>query len=735
MSGMASLFAGGRPASPGAGLIEYLLKNPDLAKRLGVAGGAFATSMAPGSGVADAAGVFPDFAGGFAPSYSDNMSAGNYGSAALQTLGMAGDAALAVPLAGMAASTALKTPKGLANAIKAFGLAGREAKQVETGITKLSMGKMPTAAQQTAVENAARGGFTQARNAITKANPELKAAPPGLANAQDLSDWREKWAGFHEAGAANAPWYADSAEAIRSGFNDPERAAAFTDALAASSQRTQVGTDLDNALRSQYAAEYGTTAKPGEHIPNVESRIESGFAAGTPMAVGGKVGPFAQSLASGGQEPATRAVWDSIGMRGAGYGDYARAENVGKFLDPETMTLVERANRGRAEAFLPLETLHGGQARIWEGIKAAEGGGIAGRYNYADAMQDRASNMILEAQPGATSAVFPQLQGADQPLKQTFFDGWKEASTDELGYDIIGKHMGFLQLPGRDVSGAFQGNVNPARLVQVVTPEWSKTSQRPDGFPELDGMVLPSDPGIGALDPLTAEMVTGFALAHGRLDFQDAMAWHRPFVSSNVTPDNATFFQLVTDGGRPLTTAEQTAIYDRMRQTFGSDDVVPIASPGGANFLKFDWVKGPDGQDIPSSQYISAIGSAADDVLGSGRYDIVFGQDQRFFQPNDWKGGADASAYDKAISSLRPEIRRRVTGVLSDRAPRIAEFYAEFGRDHGWQPDPRVLRSLEDLGTNYSNPNSLRPSWAGLAGQHLLPLVRGQSSRPGLANQ
>jgi hypothetical protein len=57
-----------------------------------VAGG-----LVPGSGITDFFGYFPDFEGGYEPSAFENVRRGNYGTAGLQTLGLAGDVLYVVP--------------------------------------------------------------------------------------------------------------------------------------------------------------------------------------------------------------------------------------------------------------------------------------------------------------------------------------------------------------------------------------------------------------------------------------------------------------------------------------------------------------------------------------------------------------------------------------------------------------------------------------------------------------
>jgi hypothetical protein len=50
-----------------------------------------AQGFVPGAGIADVMGLLPDWKGGFQPSFGQNVSQGNYGTAAMQTMGAAGD--------------------------------------------------------------------------------------------------------------------------------------------------------------------------------------------------------------------------------------------------------------------------------------------------------------------------------------------------------------------------------------------------------------------------------------------------------------------------------------------------------------------------------------------------------------------------------------------------------------------------------------------------------------------
>ena len=101
-----------------------------------------AGSFAPGAGALEASGAAPEFPtsdmtvsemlrGPRTASLKENIEEGNYGTAALQGLGVLGDAAMAVPVVGPAAAVALKGPRALQRAIQLASAKQLPAEEVE----------------------------------------------------------------------------------------------------------------------------------------------------------------------------------------------------------------------------------------------------------------------------------------------------------------------------------------------------------------------------------------------------------------------------------------------------------------------------------------------------------------------------------------------------------------------------------------------------------------------------
>lgn len=112
-----------RQALMDAGVIKPLVTGSQAAY--------FGSQLAPGAGALDASGYMPAMpsrdqglldpamSGQFNPSIRQNIREGNYGTAIMQGLGLLGDAAYAIPLAGPVVAGALKTPRAIQTTAKA----------------------------------------------------------------------------------------------------------------------------------------------------------------------------------------------------------------------------------------------------------------------------------------------------------------------------------------------------------------------------------------------------------------------------------------------------------------------------------------------------------------------------------------------------------------------------------------------------------------------------------------
>ncbi len=156
-----------------------------------------AASFAPGAGALEASGEAPEFPtsdmsvmemlrGPRAASLKENIEEGNYGTAALQGLGVLGDAAMAVPVVGPAAAAALKGPRALQRALQLASAKQLPAEEVEglyrtlleigypePTAAKIALGDLPMD-EASRMERAREQGYRQ--EAFHAGSPELASA-------------------------------------------------------------------------------------------------------------------------------------------------------------------------------------------------------------------------------------------------------------------------------------------------------------------------------------------------------------------------------------------------------------------------------------------------------------------------------------------------------------------------------------------------------------------------------
>ena len=106
--------------SPETFVPEGLL-NRHTARNVARGAGLLGLGFAPGAGVGDYAGQFPSFQGGLEPGFAENVEQGNYGTAALQSLGAFGDLAMTVPVLGAVVGSAAKAPRAIQRATRMRG--------------------------------------------------------------------------------------------------------------------------------------------------------------------------------------------------------------------------------------------------------------------------------------------------------------------------------------------------------------------------------------------------------------------------------------------------------------------------------------------------------------------------------------------------------------------------------------------------------------------------------------
>ena len=136
-----------------------------------------AAGLAPGAGVADAAGYMPRAEGGFNPSFRENVGQGNYLDATMQALGAGGDAAYALGPIGGLLGTGAKGLAGLYALRKAASMAPEIRAALDPSVTSANFSKPGVRASK----NLSRAEIAAEKKAkIAAAIEKSKAEEAGL---------------------------------------------------------------------------------------------------------------------------------------------------------------------------------------------------------------------------------------------------------------------------------------------------------------------------------------------------------------------------------------------------------------------------------------------------------------------------------------------------------------------------------------------------------------------------
>ena len=232
--------------------------------------GEFGAALAPGAGLADASGkYYSPTQGEQMPGLLETARGGNYGMAALQGLGLLGDALYFGGPAGIAAGGVAKLPKAVSRGMDAARAVGGAADASRGAQVTSSAGpRQPTFAllsqrQAEALSAAERAKMDKAveqfpalREVFAYATPqEAKLLLGSQANMKKAARVFEELppaaeiAATAKAGSAKRGWYHASADALSHVFG-PQDSVRFAELLAALSPQTSVENNLLNTLNT-----------------------------------------------------------------------------------------------------------------------------------------------------------------------------------------------------------------------------------------------------------------------------------------------------------------------------------------------------------------------------------------------------------------------------------------------------------------------------------------------------
>lgn len=250
-----------------------------------------AAGLAPGAGVADAAGYMPRAEGGFNPSFRENVGQGNYLDATMQALGAGGDAAYALGPIGGLLGTGAKGLAGLYALRKAASLAPEIRAALDPSVTSSNFAKPANGLMRGDAVTGLTGAFAPSKAPVRgqtmqeiarmqKSMPsesgniiaDLRAKDPTfdqtakfllpneleiiarnpdmiepMKRLLDVIPSASQFASLSKAGAPKLGWYRGSTQALIDVFGQQD-APRFAALLAATSPQTSVESNLTNAL-------------------------------------------------------------------------------------------------------------------------------------------------------------------------------------------------------------------------------------------------------------------------------------------------------------------------------------------------------------------------------------------------------------------------------------------------------------------------------------------------------
>ena len=521
----------------------------------------FGGQLAPGAGAIDAAGYMPAMPSGsqglldtaiegqYNPSMRENFRQGNYGTAAMQGLGLLGDAAYAIPLVGAAVGTALKVPRAIQTTARAAKAASK------SGLTDIPMGAVNITTPKV-TDSAARISTTG----------KYRGAPAIINSPQKLGGLRQSLRQAVENGIPGRDWYQRSSEAssMLTG-NRPGYKQLYTGNLAATSQGASVASNQGFAVKGYNQALTGQDIDTGR-FPSAVRAVVGPLSRGENVTLGPKVGPFYQAANVTPGEAVARPTNDIWMARAFNYRtpdgqpwDAGLSEAQHRFMDSEIGNAVQWANEnkiGGYDDWTPEKV----QASIWVSAKSkAENIPVSeAAQDFADNLNRFTANVNVEAEPARG---LMHLAGSitDPELSQALSWGQREILSNPLGQDILALSTGALTRPTVPGYGYYKGASAPSDVLRVLAG---------------------TETGSQTIDPASRQLVEGIAAAQGLLRGQESVGYNFVREGGKLAERNAG----IVDLGKAPTQQQMLGIGARLDSEFGGA-IIPTNTGNGINYL------------------------------------------------------------------------------------------------------------------------------------------------------
>ena len=547
--------------------------------------------------------------------------------------------------------------------------------------------------------------------------------PKGLDNPQKLAALRRKVTGLAREGEEGRFWYERSSEQILDMVGgDVEEADKLIQAIAVTSPGTPVKANFDYALQAYSQWKAGHPIKSGRFPTRMSEKMEDIFAGNAWE--GRKTDDFYNNLMIHIDPERTGPVTGDIWMLRA-FG-FAKANEMPapqqyKFMTTETQRIAKQLGwephqvqaaiwvnmKARSEnvdvkrltdasseklGYIKFETGPKGKKRRvmideeahmanWFKHALAYTPGPEdidkAKFDYADAARSSLAQVSWESIPGRNTRHLPEMFDAPYEQQAEYHVAVSKAFLDQDGTDLIARELG-LPTPGDfEAPGYFEGKVSPGTQTEVLAPRQYK------------------GPDSGAVEPATIELIEAYAAARGILMKQDGVGWHRPFYKTTRKKSNGVGVEI----GRPLSEAETVQLANFVAKYAGHKEFSPIAFGDGVRFVNFDYV------GLDNLEFQGIIAKALNDMQFEGDVSATAKRFHAYtgYAGNDWKVNKNGEGYMDGRWAGRPDLQRKVRGVIEKVAARIDDIDGDFSERYGWtvnqdlNADYRAARGDEEL--------------------------------------
>ena len=542
---------------------------------------------------------------------------------------------------------------------------------------------------------------------------------------QKLASLRKSIRKLAEEGEYGKFWYERSGRQILDLVNgDINEADKLVQAIAVTSAQTPVAANFDYALQAYYQNKMGQPIKTGK-TPVAQSKKLNDIFAGKDWA-GRKTNNFYNNLMRVIDPSRTQGVTTDLWMmRAFGYFQSSPTDAQYDFVEGETARLAEElgwepqqvqaaiwvALKSKAEA-KPVKakaeeiSLRKGWMK-YKTRKTPEGKTVrervildkekhaknwleqalkhsptleekeSAKFDYADATTRNLAQISWESIPGSTTGHMAETFEADYPVLQDYHVEISKAFLDNQGNDIVAAELGMLSPMEFEAPGHYEGKVSPGTQTGVTIPKGYKIDQQ--------------------ASPEGKRLMDAYSAAKGILLKQDAMGYHKPFYTKNLTRPKAN--GILIDIGRPFSEAETIELGRLLRETSGHGDFNPIGDVNGTRLINFSEASNKDFHNIVNTAMRSIEFDDGAEFVGE-----LFVADTGYLE-NNWEENRNGEGYLEDGLRGQPDLQRKVRDIVTLLQPRVEAVEEEFANKYGWTRNAEINRAYrEDIAPELASP-------------------------------